>query len=108
MRMTVPLGPKIFTDIVVCEGCGSEVTVWTDGQRAYAQCGGSGMFFSPESFREREKLSVRCGYTNINTDEVCGTLVEFDLTEPAWLGWVETTPEILSMMEHAEKIEVES
>lgn len=100
--MTVPLGPKIFTDIVVCEDCGSEVTVWTDGERVYAQCGSS--FDSTEGYREREKMSIRCGYTNTRSDEVCGNLVEFDLTETAW---VETTPEILTMMAYAEKIEVE-
>lgn len=101
MNLAPPL--VIFTNIAICDGCGHEIKVWTDGRTAYATTFDN---WDASSYdRSGNLLTVWCGAVDVVTDERCTGFVLFDLSARAGReSWKVRTPDLLRMLSYGEPV----
>lgn len=75
--MTAPL--VVFHDVSVCDRCGGEATIWTDGTRCIILTLG----LEAGSYeREGTQITALCGA--LYADQICSKVLTFDLATEAW------------------------
>lgn len=65
-------------------GCGKDVEFWSNGFVAYAVTNNQWDATDYQRCDGSTVIEVYCGWTNPKTDEVCGNIVRFDLTDNMW------------------------
>lgn len=98
---------SVFHDIEICDGCGQEIEVISDGYMAYAGCGDALELWKRPAearsfYRDGTLLVANCGRM-LRGDEECSGSAGFRLDQPG--RWRAVTDEDRRILTHSLRVE---